>query len=188
VTGPSTDRRPRRGRRCDGVDAHAVAAELGGGGEREADDSGLGRRVRRLADEAEQPRGRRRVHDLSVDGASRLGLVAPPPARGLGHEHRADHVDLEHRPPLVGRRAQQQSAAQDAGVVHDDVEPAPRVDGELHHGAGVVGVGDVAVRRHRLAARGADLGRHVVGRTGRRTGAVGLDAEVVHHHARSVGG
>ena len=60
------------------------------------------------------------------------------------------------------------------------------VDGLLHHGAGLVEVGDVGAVDHGLAAHRLDLGDHLVGRARVGAGAVGLGAEVVHDHRRAL--
>ena len=52
----------------------------------------------------------------------------------------------------------------EAGVVHHDVDAAPLVERPLDHGLAARGGGDVVVVGHRLAARGADLRGHLLGR------------------------
>ena len=114
--------RARRGR--DRVRAHAVATELFGDDHRERGDAGLGGAVVRLADVAEQSRGRRRVDDRRLDGVPGLGLLAPV-VGGVARRHEvALQVDVDDRVPVLFAQVHQHAVAQDAGVVHQHVEGA----------------------------------------------------------------
>ena len=76
------------------------------------------------------------------------------------------------------------AVAHQAGVVHDHVEPAERVDGGVDEPSGAVPVGHVVAVDDRLAAHrldvGDDLGRRPRGRVART---VELGAEVVDDDA-----
>jgi hypothetical protein len=95
-------------------------------------------------------------------------------------------VDLDHRVPLRLAHGEQHAVAEDAGVVHDDVEAAEDVDGLADDAlaalprADVVGVGDCR------ATGGDDLIDHLLGRAGVATAAVPGAAEVVDDHVGAV--
>ena len=97
-------------------------------------------------------------------------------------------VDADDVVPLLLRHREDHPVAQDAGVVHEHVELAEGVDGLLHHGAGLLEVGDVGAVHHGLAAHRLDLGDHLVGRARVGAAAVGLGAEVVDDHRRALAG
>ena len=81
--------------------------------------------------------------------------------------------------PLLLAHVDDDAVAEDAGVVHEHVEVAERVDGLLDEPASAVPVGDVLPVDDRLAAHGADVVDRLLG--GRGVGAATLlvAAEVV---------
>src|SRR4051812_4105313 len=70
----------------------------------------------------------------------------------MAGQPRAAHVHAHDRIEVVRIHVPDHAVAHDAGVVHEDVEPAPRVDRLLHHLPGRVVVGHVGVVGDRLAA------------------------------------
>ncbi len=83
---------------------------------------------------------------------------------GLGAQEDALHVDPVHPVEIGLARALDRADVGDAGVVHENVEPAePRLDG-AEGAPDAVGAGDIARPRVRRVARGPDL----VGRPLRR--------------------
>ena len=81
--------------------------------------------------------------------------------------------------PVVLAHREQHAIAEDAGVVHDDVDVAERVDGLLHHGTGLVEDGDIAAVDDRLAAHCLNLGHDVLGRSGVGATTGGIATKVV---------
>src|SRR5262249_40188622 len=75
--------------------------------------------------------------------------------------------------------------AQDAGVVHDDVDAAERVECRLHDRLAVLGCSDGVRVRDCLAAGGLDLVDDLLGGRRTATGAVDRAAEVVHDDERA---
>ncbi len=68
----------------------------------------------------------------------------------------------------------------DTGVVHQDVEAAPRVHGRPDHFLSALLVGDAVEVGDRFATGCVDLGRHEFGVCGNDTPTVGPDSEIVH--------
>ena len=106
------------------------------------------------------------VHHVAASRDARLVLLAPV----RGGPPRRREVTLEVHPhdgvEVVLRHVDEHAVAEDAGVVHEDVELAELADRERHQRLrplptrGVVDAGD------RAAAAGADLGRDLLGRAG----------------------
>jgi hypothetical protein len=97
--------------------------------------------------------------------------------------HRAEvalEVDAHDVVEVVLAHVEEHPVAQEAGVVHEDVEPAPLLEAAPDHGERVVPIGDVAAVGHRVATRSADLVDHRVGRA-RLTLTREREPEVVHH-------
>ena len=74
--------------------------------------------------------------------------------------------------------------AQDARVVHEDVDPPERVDRAPHDRARPLGGGDGVGVRHRAPACRLDLADHLVRRGDARPGPVPRSAQVVDHDLR----
>ena len=91
--------------------------------------------------------------------------------------------------PVLVRHLVEDDIAQDAGIVHHDIDLAEGLDRFLHHRAGLDRIGHGAEIRHRLAARMLDLANDLARRrivllvlAGER------HARIVDHHFRAVGG
>jgi hypothetical protein len=65
--------------------------------------------------------------------------------------HRTHQVHVHHQPEILQRHLGEALVAQDAGVVDQDVDPAPGVHGLLHHGLHGRKVGDRRAVGQRLA-------------------------------------
>ena len=89
------------------------------------------------------------------------------------HPHDVVELGLRH----VGEHA----VAQDAGVVHEDVQVAKGVERGLHQPFRTGPVGDVVGVGDRLATEGADLVDDLLRGPGVGATAVGSAAQVVHH-------
>jgi hypothetical protein len=108
-----------------------------------------------------------------------LRSAAPVLGRGPAREPGAPYLHLHDEIEVGGRHVPDEPVAHDAGVVHQDVEPAVGVDGLLDHRVGLFLVAHVAVVRRRGApASGDDVDDHV----GVATTALAAHrrAEVVH--------
>ena len=104
----------------DAVDPHPSTRELARDVARVAEDRTLGRRVGRTAD-AHRRRDRRHVHDRTAPAVEHRRDRRP-----RAHVD-APEVDLEHGVPLLPRsvsHVSRSSPCDDAGVVHEHVEPA----------------------------------------------------------------
>ena len=88
----------------------------------------LGGPVVGLADVAVEADRRHGVHHAGVDRVAGLGPLPPVPRRPLRDEERAAQVHGQDRVPVVLGQVDEHAVAGDAGVVHDDVEPAPGVE------------------------------------------------------------
>ncbi|MNQ89124.1 hypothetical protein D3C85_1044220 [compost metagenome] len=86
------------------------------------------------------------------------------------------HV-LDQVPLLLGHLVEG-GIAQDAGVVDQDVDGAEGLQGG---GDDLLALGHRVVVGDSLAAQGADLGDHGIGRGGRAAQAFGADAQVIDH-------
>ena len=73
-------------------------------------------------------------------------------------------MDVHHRLPLLRIDAEDHPVAEDARVVHQDVEVTEGVDGLLHETFGRGGVGDVVEVGDRASPGRLDLGDDVLGR------------------------
>ena len=161
-----------RAARQDRVRGHAVLGHGVGGRPGEPEDAGLGGRVVGLAGRA-QRRHRRHVHD--PPGL----LLAHGDRRGPVRVERALEVDVEHGVPFGIGHVEDHPIAEDAGDVHEDVDPAPGVDDLADHRARVVRLGHRAEVGGRAAALLHDLIGDLSGRLLVRALATQADAEVV---------
>ena len=71
-------------------------------------------------------------------------LLAEMRDRGARDVEGAIEVHLDDRVPFLDRHVMEHAVAQDAGIVHDDIDTAEIVDRILHHALGVVPVRDAA--------------------------------------------
>ena len=140
------------------VGAHVVARAFHGDDPREAGDAHLGRAVVGLADVADQARGRGEEHVGAVV------LVAEVLDGGAHHVEGAPQVHLDHLVPVLLGHLVAHAVAQDAGRVDHRVQAAELVHRLLHHAPDRRQVGDALGVGDRLAAGGADLLGHVLGR------------------------
>ena len=95
--------------------------------------------------------------------------------------HRDDGV------PLVLAHVEEHAVAQDAGVVHQDVDGAELAHRGVDDALRGAEVGDAVVVRHRRAATRPDRGDDLVGDAARRPAAVDVPAQVVDDDARPLG-
>jgi len=87
------------------------------------------------------------------DHASAIG--EPRRGRLNGHEH-ATHVDVQHPIEILKADSFDGAPAQNAGVDHDDVEPAKPVDGLRNGFLNRPCISAVGFYRQSLSARGFD--------------------------------
>jgi len=114
-------------------------------------DAKLRRHVVRLTEIADQARGRGHVHHRA------RFLLAEMSRDGARHVERAVEMHVDDVVPVRPTHAMKDAVAQDAGVVHQDVDAAELVDGGLHDRFGVLRLGDRERRGDRVAARSLDL-------------------------------
>ena len=95
-------------------------------------------------------------------------------------------MDLDDGVPLLKGHVEHHAVPEDAGVVHDRVEPAPRVQGEADQRLGAGLLRHVLEVGNGLTAGGGDLPRHLRGGPVVCPGAVPLTAKVVHDHPRAL--
>ena len=69
-------------------------------------------------------------------------------------------VDPDDGVPILFRHVGEQTVAQDAGIVDQDVETAERLDRHSDHGLGIRPVGHVVAAHRGLAAGHLDLRHH----------------------------
>jgi hypothetical protein len=100
------------------------------------------------------------------------------------HVEGARQVDLQHGLEQVGREIVKGTVAEDAGVVHDYVDPTERLDRPLHHRGPLFRRRDAVVVGDRLAPCSSDLLDHQVGRARAAATPRDVSADVVDHDAR----
>src|SRR6185295_14801225 len=113
--------------------------------------------VVRLPGTAVEEQTGRRVDQPAVPAAPGLGFAAPTARRRRSDGVRALEVHADHVVPLGFGQVEDHARPPDAGVVHDDVDAAPLVEGALDHRFAALGRGDVAAVGNGFAAGGADL-------------------------------
>ena len=101
---------------------------------------------------------------------------------GTQNTERRGQVDVEDRVPLLVAHLLDDRVPGVAGIVHDDMAVAERVDRRLDDAIAEVGLGDVAVAGHRLAAHLDDLGDGLLRR--RIVDIVDHDAGAVAHQTQ----
>ncbi len=147
---------------------------------READDAHLGGGVIRLAEVADQARGRGEVHE-----GARL-LILEVIGRGAAHIERAVEVDLDHLIEVDDGHAVEDAVAQNAGVVDHAVDAFEAVERALDDLFRALRLGDAVVAGNRFAAGLADLLHDLFGRLlAGRTFAVDSGAEVIDDDLRA---
>jgi hypothetical protein len=102
--------------------------------------------------------------------------------------HRAHQVHLHHGAEIGDVHLREGLVAQDSRVVDEDIDPAPGVDGLLHHGLHRGKVGHRGAVGQGFAPGGADLVHHRLRRRDRAARAVHRAPEVVDHHPGPAGG
>ena len=92
----------------------------------------------------------------------------------------------DHRVPVLFIHVEDHAIAQDAGVVHHDVELAEIIDRAFDDALGSFEIGDAFEVGDRFAAGGADFLHHVFGGRARLPGAVEMSAEIIDDDFRAV--
>ena len=107
----------------------------------------------------------------------------------LGHEKRADQVDVDHIAQVFERGVGECVAPIVAGIVHHDIERAESVDRALHHSGRGLRIGDAPIVRDRLAASRRDLCHYLIrGCTVPGIVTTLVDARIIHHDCGSAPG
>src|SRR5262249_50302926 len=160
------------GERRDAVRAHLEALHVERDAARQPDDAEFGRHVIGLAEIADQRRGRGHVHE----GAGIL--LAELYRAGPAHVEGAVEVHGEHIRPVRPAHAVEDAVAQDAGIVHQDVDAAERGKRRLDDLVGVLRLGDRERGSDRLAALALDFIDHRLRGAGVGAGAFETRADV----------
>jgi hypothetical protein len=103
-----------------------------------------------------------------------------------GHRERTLEVRVDDRVPLLLGHVEDHAVAEDAGVVHDDVDASERLHSGVDNALAARHRRDGIVVRDGLAPRRADLRHDVVGRRARAATPRLAPAVVVHDHTRPV--
>ena len=106
----------------------------------QTDDAGLGRRVVALAEETDHAGDRREIDDPPAVRKTLAGRLA--------HLKDAGQVGVDHVVPLLDAHLLDRPVADDAGVVHEDVETAEPPDGFVDHPLEGRRVANVGRQRH----------------------------------------
>jgi len=101
------------------------------------------------------------------------------------HVERAVQMHVDDVRPIRPTHAVEDTVAQDAGVVDQDVDAAKGIERGLNNPFRVLRLGDGQRRNHRLAAGGLDLLHHRLRRASVGAGTVEVRADVVDDHARA---
>src|ERR1043166_7766215 len=104
----------------------------------------------------------------------------------MAHAPGTAQVDANDRVEILDAHVEDHPVAQDAGIVDDDVNVAPLLDGGLDHPLGAIEVRDVVAIGQGFTARGADLVDDFARWTTGRPAAVQLGADVVDDYACAV--
>ena len=118
------------------------------------------------------------------DLVAALRLVAPVRGRVTGSAEVPPQVNAHHRVPLLFARRDEHAVAEEAGVVHQHVEPSEGLDRRRHEPLRPFPIRDVVAVRHGLSARRANGLHDLVRGRAPAAATVGLHAEIVHHHLR----
>src|SRR5262249_27856864 len=135
----------------DAVGAHIVALHVERDRLRETDDTHLGGSVIRLAEIADEARGR---GEMDVGAALLLAEMRSRGARDIEAPH---EMDLDDEVPIDGRHAMEDAVAQNAGIVDDGVDAAESVERGANDALRAGGLGDAVGIGGGSAARRADL-------------------------------
>ncbi|SVJ66376.1 Uncharacterised protein [Klebsiella pneumoniae] len=152
---------PAPGERRDAIRTHVVALHVEGDGFAQGDDAQLGRGIIGLAEVADQPGSAGHVYE----GAGLLGTEAF--GGGPADEEAAVEMDIDHRQPVVGAHLVEDRIAQDASVVHHDIQTPETVHGAFDDTPRAVPVGDAVGVDQTFAASLADQAKGLFGRRGR---------------------
>ncbi len=167
----------------DTVHIDAVRAPFFGEGARHADESRLGRRVSDLGRAAVEPRDRRDVDYLAVNGFPRFGVpvarIAEKTRRGAEDPKRRNGVDIEHRLELLVAGLVDAAVPHIARVVDQNVDTTESIEHVGDDAIAVVRLADVAGEDRRAAPLGLDLGGDPPSR---------IFVDVGNHDGRSRGG
>ena len=106
----------------------------------------------------------------------------------MGDVEGTGEVDIEDQLELVRLEVGERLVAQEPRVVDHDVDGPERVERGLGDGGAALRGGDGVVVGHGLATGGQDVGHGLVGGRARGADALGVDTEVVHHHAGTAAG
>ena len=139
-------------------------------------DAELRRGVIGLAEIADQARGRGHVDVTAGILALEIGR------RGARDVERAVQMHVDHRLPFLDRHVEEEAVAQDAGVIHDHVDPAEGINRGLDDAVGGLPLGHAVGVRHRRAAFGLDFLDHFLCRPGVLAFARDRGADVVDDH------
>ena len=101
---------------------------------------------------------------------------------GFGAMHRPHNVHVHHQLEVGQVHLGKAFVAQDAGVVHQDVHPAPSVHRLLDHGFDRLEIGDRCAVGHGFATGCADFIDHGLRGRHRAAHAMHITAQVVDQH------
>src|SRR5580700_9571295 len=152
------------GARGDRVRRHAVAAQLAGFDPGERGDAGLGGGVVGLPGVAEEARLRRGVDDPPGHFLTGLGPVPPVDRCVVRGGEVTLEVHADDVVPVGLVHVERHLVPEDAGVVHEDVERAERVDGLFHHVLAALPRADVVTVDYGVATVLPDEVDHLLGR------------------------
>src|SRR5581483_2177975 len=164
---------PRPGDRGDDVRRDPVLRAFHGENAGQPDEPHFGRAVVGLAEVAVQPGRGTRKEEASVS------LRLHHPEGGLGHEERAEEMDVENGLKILGREVREGFIAEDPGVVDDNVDGAEGVESLLDNRRSTFWTCDGVHVGDGLAAGGADDLNRVGGGSRSAAGPVGAPADVV---------
>ena len=145
----------------------------------EANQAHLGRAIIGLAEIAVNARRRAGHHHAAI-----IGLAHDLPHR-LGTGRRAHQMHVHDRLEILERHLGEALVAQDSGIVDEDIDPAPRLHGAVHHVGDFIGPGHVGAMGDRLAAVLRDLVDDRLRRTDRAARAVHRPAQIIDHDFRA---
>ena len=171
--------RPRKWRHA--IRAHLEARHIERDRLRKPNDAEFGGGVVGLAEVADEPR-----RGGKVDEGALLLLLKVGCGR-LRHIKCTVKMHLDHRVPIDGAHAVEDTVTQDAGVVHHTVDAAEVIDGRLDNALGSLRLGDAVAVGHRHAAGLADLVGDGLCHAEVAAIAVGRAAEVVDNNLASLG-
>ena len=169
----------RPGERRHAIRAHVESRHVERDAARQPDNAHLGRRIIGLAEIADQSGRRCHVHV----GAGIL--LAEMRRAGAAHDEAAVQVDIDDIRPIRPAHAMKNAVAQDAGIVHQNIDAAEGVERRLHDLVAVSRIADRQRRGDRLTAGCLDLVNHRMRRAGVGAGAFQARADVADHDART---